>query len=107
MDLLKKHIPILTVATLAMAFLMFPRNAAAQYFSLGDDPGSTKWMQLETPNYDVIYPVGTDSLAYDYAFSLERYRPLSLWGISTTGKRMPVILTPYNATTNGRVMGAP
>lgn len=107
MDLLKKHIPILTVATLAMAFLMFPRNAAAQYFSLGDDPGSTKWMQLETPNYDVIYPVGTDSLAYDYAFNLERYRPLSLWGISTTGKRMPVILHPYNATANGMVMWAP
>ena len=82
-------------------------TAAAQYFSLGDDPGGTRWQQLSTPSYDVIYPRGMDSLAYDYAFNLEKYRPLSLWGMSAVGKRMPVILHPYNATPNGMVMWAP
>ena len=62
-------------------------TAAAQYFSLGDDPGGTRWQQLSTPYYDVIYPRGMDSLAYDYALNLEKYRPLSLWGMSAVGKR--------------------
>ena len=103
----KKHISILTAITVAALSLVLPEHAAAQYFSLGDDPAGTEWMQMETPNYDVIYPAGMDSLAADYAYNLERYRPLSLWGISTKGRRMPVVLHPFNATANGMVMWAP
>lgn len=102
-----KHITIFTAIAAIAVSLFFSKDASAQYYSLGDDPGGTRWMELGTPNYDVIYPAGMDSLALDYAFNLEKYRPLSLWGISTKGKRMPVILHPYNATANGMVMWAP
>ena len=95
------------IIAVAAWFALSAGTAAAQYFFLGDDPGGTRWQQLSTPYYDVIYPRGMDSLAYDYAFNLEKYRPLSLWGMSAVGKRMPVILHPYNATPNGMVMWAP
>lgn len=95
------------IIAVAAGLALSAGTAAAQYFSLGDDPGGTKWQQLSTPSYDVIYPRGMDSLAFDYAFNLEKYRPLSLWGMSAVGKRMPVILHPYNATPNGMVMWAP
>ena len=95
----------------ALAAFLLPFIASAQFYVTGDDPGRLKWYSIETDNFKVIYPEGTDSLARVYAEKIERFRiPVSL----TTGylsgqgdgKKMPVIMHAYNAA-NGSVAWAP
>ena len=99
-----RHIITLT------AFLL-PFISSAQFYVTGDDPGRLKWYSIETDNFKVIYPVGTDSLARVYAEKIEKFRiPVSL----TTGyisgqgdgRKMPVVMHAYNAG-NGSVAWAP
>ena len=99
-----RHIITLT------AFLL-PFISSAQFYVTGDDPGRLKWYSIETDNFKVIYPEGTDSLARVYAEKIEKFRiPVSL----TTGyisgqgdgRKMPVVMHAYNAA-NGSVAWAP
>ena len=54
--------------------LLIPSVANAQFYVTGDDPGRLKWNFIDTESFRVIYPVGSDSLARDYAFKLEKYK---------------------------------
>ncbi len=96
---------------LAIAAFLLPFVASAQFYVTGDDPGRLRWYSIETDNFKIIYPEGTDSLARVYAEKIERYRiPVSL----TTGyisgqgdgRKMPVVMHAYNAA-NGSVAWAP
>lgn len=96
----------------ALLFLIFSNICHAQFFTAGDDPGKTKWSQIESPNYKVIYPEGLDSLARSYILELETNRiavGLSAGyfpGQNIRGK-MPVILHSNTAFSNGSVSWAP
>ena len=54
--------------------LMLPLSASAQFYVTGDDPGRLKWNFIDTESYRVIYPQGSDSLAFTYARKLEKYK---------------------------------
>lgn len=91
--------------------MLMPYLASAQFYVTGDDPGRLRWYSVETDNFKVIYPEGTDSLAKVYAAKIEKFRiPVSLSSgyISGQGdgKKMPVVLHAYNAA-NGSVAWAP
>lgn len=83
-------------------------QAKAQFYSYGNERGSMKWSEIETPSYRVVYPRGLDSLARAYAVSLEKvagpvgssigYRP----NVSFR-KKMPVILHACSTEANGMV----
>lgn len=95
-----------------MIFLAIPMLSAAQFYSLGDDPGRTRWYSIESPEYRIIYPEGLDSLARVYGSLLEKYRiPVSRSAGYVPGemtrRKTPVILHPYNALSNGSVAWAP
>ena len=93
-------------------YLIFiPLLTQAQFFVPGDDPGRLKWNYIDTDNFRVIYPQGSDSLAREYGFKLEKYKiPVS----RTTGymvgqgdgRLMPAVIHAYN-TANGSVAWAP
>lgn len=96
---------------LAIAVFLIPMAVNAQFYVTGDDPGRKKWYSIETDNFKVIYPEGTDSLARVYAEKIERFRlPVSLTSgyISGQGdgKKMPVVMHAFNAA-NGSVAWAP
>lgn len=103
MSLLKK--------ILLMVAMLFPCIAEAQFFVNGDDPGRLRWQYIDTDNFRVIYPEGSDSLARVYGYQLEKYKiPVSR---STgyiagqgDGKLMPAVLHTHN-TANGNVAWAP
>ena len=62
-----------------MILLLMPYLASAQFYVTGDDPGRLRWYSVETENFKVIYPEGTDSLAKSYAAKIEKFRiPVSL-----------------------------
>ncbi|MBR4826276.1 MAG: hypothetical protein IKZ91_00125 [Bacteroidales bacterium] len=97
---------------LAFALLLASIPAAAQFYSYGNEPVWTRWRQITTPDYKVVYPEGLDSLARVYADLLERVkRPVG----ATAGyspnqeyrKPFPVILHPGTASANGMVAWTP
>ena len=96
---------------LLAAGLLAGTAASAQFFQAGSDPFS-RWSEMGTEHYRIIYPRGLDSLARAYVVDLEKWQPLvgqsagvapgSLqWG------RTPVILHPYYPHANGSVAWAP
>lgn len=92
--------------------LGFCHKMEAQFYSVGDDPGRIRWSSIESPSYKIIYPEGLDSLAKAYGTELEKYRiPVSTSAGYVPGelmsRKMPVILHPYNAMSNGSVAWAP
>jgi hypothetical protein len=95
----------------ALAALMIHMSLSAQFYVTGDDPGRLKWYSVETDNFRIIYPQGTDSLARVYAEKIERFRiPASLTSGYVSGqgdgRKMPVVIHGYNAA-NGSVAWAP
>ena len=96
---------------LLLICILVPSLAQAQFYVTGDDPGKLNWNYIDTDNFRVIYPEGSDSLARIYAFKLEKYKiPVS----RTTGymaghgdgRLMPAVLHTYNGA-NGSVAWAP
>ncbi len=82
-------------------------KAHAQYFIRGQDPGSIRWKQLETPHFRVIFPEDykegalyvTDilSYSYDHASATLAHHP----------RKVPVILHNQTVIPNGFVSWAP
>ena len=103
-----KRIPAVLVALLCL----YAHEAAAQLSSIGTDPGGLKWRQITTQDFRVVYPEGLDSLAREYAVSLEKWKQGVGESIGYTPNQsyrtpMPVILHPYLASSNGVVTWAP
>ena len=97
-----KHI----FSTLTLSLLL-PISLGAQFYVTGDDPGRAKWYTIDTDNFSIIYPEGTDSLARSYGYKLEKYRlPVSRSTGYLNKGRMPVVLHAYNGA-NGSVAWAP
>lgn len=100
-----------TLTVLLLLAWMLP--ARAQFYLAGDDPASLRWYSMETPNYELIFPEGADSLARIYGRALEQFRvPMgrSLGGM-TPGegqrRKMPVVLHTHHVYSNGSVGWAP
>ncbi|MGI5848276.1 MAG: hypothetical protein ACOX5T_09685 [Candidatus Cryptobacteroides sp.] len=99
-------------AILISALLSLSWTAVGQFQPTGSNPASVKWQQMETDNFKLLYPVGSDSLARVYGLALEKYRvPLSYTSGYLIGEnyrtRMPVILHGHSALPNGSVTWAP
>lgn len=102
----------LPVPVVAAILTLVPHLASAQFYLSGDDPASSRWYYIESPHFKVIYPDRLDSMARSYILELEKYRiPVSrsagfIPGEAIRGK-MPVVLHPFNAASNGSVAWAP
>lgn len=100
---------ILAIVAVLSVFCMEGR---AQFASLGSEKSSTNWEQWTSPHYNVIFPVGKDSLGMVYSTYLERFRPLvgnsaGYYPNQFYKKPMPVILHAGAAVSNGAVVWAP
>ena len=86
--------------------------AAAQFYTLGEDPGGLRWSSIETPTYRVVYPRGLDSLARAYAVALEQVvgpvgGSIGVRPNAAYTRRMPVVLHAVTAHSNGQVTWTP
>ncbi len=86
--------------------------ARGQVYTLGADPVEVKWKSLETEHFRLVYPEATDSLAREYAKSLESFvhttePSIGFYPNQFYKKKMPVIFHAYSATSNGMVSWAP
>ncbi|MFW5725201.1 MAG: hypothetical protein ACOCX0_02050, partial [Bacteroidota bacterium] len=79
----------------------------AQFYSAGQDPGSIRWMQIETENFQVIFPQGYEDKARYITRLLE-------WSYENAGKslehkprKVSVIVHNQTVVSNGFVSWAP
>ena len=79
----------------------------AQYVVNGSDPGNTRWLQLRSPHYTLIYPEEIDSLARSYLSLMEEVRSAVMDPLLIQPRPIPVILHPYTCFSNGMVTWAP
>lgn len=93
---------------ICLFLLLLPFRMAGQFVNYGTDPSSFKWRQVKIENFQLIYPMGNDSIAYNYARYLAMVYPHEVKTIGHLNKgRFPVILHPGNMLSNGMVAFAP
>lgn len=94
---------------LAVVMLFAAAPVKAQFTVFGNEKPSVRWNTFPTENYRFIYPKGCDSIASRYAIEWEK--ACTAVAFDSPGKtlhhRLPVILHPYSATSNGFVVWAP
>lgn len=95
-------------ACLVVFGLLTSLSMQAQFLDYGSDPARFKWNIVKLPHYNLVYPQGNDSMAYNYALYLENAYPHLQKTIGTgMQKKFPVILHPANMSSNGLVSWAP
>jgi hypothetical protein len=93
--------------TIFVFFVLTAQITSAQYYETGQDPGSLKWLQIETGRFRVIFPESYKAEGIRFAKSLdESYSKLT--NIFPEKKfRIPVIIHNYSIESNGYVAWAP
>lgn len=90
-------------------FVLFiiPLLGSAQYYSLGQDPGSTKWRQINSENFRLIYPQQFESKAQQFMNILEYSRKFVPVSLGAKVHKMPVVLHAQDVTANAFSVWAP
>lgn len=92
---------------LLLGFIFLPLCLKAQYFDDGQDPAYLKWSQIQTENFEIIFP---DFLAKDakrLAVILEKVYVYGSVTLNVKPKKISVILHPQTAVSNAFVILAP
>ena len=97
-----KHLFVLCIFSLFVGF-----TAQSQYFSWGTEPASIRWKQIQTDNFQVIYPKGQDSIAQRFTNLLEYVYDACGKTLGHAPAKISVILHTNSAITNGSVAWAP
>lgn len=87
--------------------LFLSASLSAQFYEYGQDAGRLKWYQFHTPNYQVVFPEGIDSLAKVFAHRLESLYPHQAKQLDHNHSRMPVIIHNESSFSNGVFVWAP
>ncbi|PKP12135.1 MAG: hypothetical protein CVU09_01180 [Bacteroidetes bacterium HGW-Bacteroidetes-4] len=78
-----------------------------QYYDNGQAPFTVRWNQINTPNFQVIFPESLDSMAQVYASYLELTYLKVNKSILVQPKKLPVVLHHKTVMANGEVGWAP
>ncbi|MDR2026926.1 MAG: hypothetical protein LBQ01_05115, partial [Prevotellaceae bacterium] len=93
---------------LSVLALVICCSLRAQYVDYGEDPARLGWRQINTEHYRVIYPSDSEERANRYANILEHVYPhVRNTMPAKRSSLIPVVLHPYNITSNGMVSWAP
>lgn len=85
----------------------FATPLQAQYYASGQDPASLKWNQINSENFQVIYPRGNDSLAQYVMNVMEYGRFLTLQTRDVAPKKISIILHNQTIISNAEVAWSP
>ncbi len=79
----------------------------AQYFQTGEDPASIKWRQINTENFQIIYPDYYELQAQKLTHVLEKVYTYGSYSLNHKPKKISVILHTQTVKSNGLVALAP
>lgn len=92
---------------LCFALFLLPNILVGQYFSIGTDPASTRWNQVKTSHFKIIFPNYLDSQALYIANAFEHFREPGMASLNVSTKKWPVILHSQSVLSNALVPYAP
>jgi len=100
---------------LASVFILFFFSTLllkAQITLSGNDPASVKWNYIQGKAYNIIYPLGLDSLARSYSNAIEYYKgevskSIGFVPNQNYKKPLPSIIHAYTSVSNGMVTWTP
>lgn len=87
--------------------MLFPVHVKSQYYSTGTSPASIKWKQINTSNFQIIFPRGYEEKAKYMAAIFQDLLEKGGKDLQHTPKKFSVVLHTQNATANGMVAWAP
>ncbi|MDX9882064.1 MAG: hypothetical protein RBS73_08345 [Prolixibacteraceae bacterium] len=91
---------------LALAFIL-PVAAFSQYFETGQDPAGIRWRQINTPNFQLIFPEDFEPQAQRVAYIFEKVYDYSLENLGRAPRKISVILHTHTVKSNALVAWAP
>ena len=92
---------------LILLFAVLLNIANAQYFQTGQDPASIRWRQINTENFQLIYPDYYETQAQQLAATLEKVYLKGGASLNHSPKKISVILHTQTVKSNGLVAYAP
>lgn len=81
--------------------------AKAQYFQTGQDPASIKWMQINTDNFQIIYPEEFEKQAQRISYVLGKVYRYGAKSLNFKPRKVSVILHTRTVHSNGLLAWAP
>ena len=94
------------ILSLALTFLVI-NIANAQFFQTGQDPSCIQWRQINTPEFQVIYPEDFEKEAQRLVFILTKTYEYGTKTMAVEPKKLSVVLHTYTSNSNGLVAWAP
>ncbi len=91
---------------LAICFFVIT-TVDAQYFQTGQDPASIKWRQINTENFQLIYPDYYETQAQSLAQKLEYVYDYGSYSMAYKPSKISIILHTQTVKSNGLVAYAP
>ena len=79
----------------------------AQYYSLGQNPSSTRWKQINTESFQLIFPDDFEDRAQELANILVYANEVARNSLETKPKKISIILQNNTTVDNGFVTLAP
>ena len=92
---------------LTILVLLSVSRASAQYYSWGADPESMHWKQIKGDNIAVIYPDTANVLGHKLFHYVKAVQPSIDFGFRHGAMKIPFVVHPENAMSNGMVMWLP
>ncbi|WP_167607323.1 hypothetical protein [Maribellus sediminis] len=88
-------------------FLLITLISVAQYFQTGQDPASIKWRQINTENFQLIYPDYYEDQAQVLTQKLEKVYDYASYSLKHKPSKISIILHTQTVKSNGLVAYAP
>lgn len=88
-------------------FLSLQMLSFGQYFIWGQDPASLKWKQIQTENFQVIFPEGFEKQAAYVSDALEYSFVVGSRTLGHRPRKVPVVIHNQTVVANGFVSWAP
>jgi len=98
---------LLILFILNSVFCILSSELHAQYFDLGQDPASIKWYQINSSNFQVIFPKDYKNRANYTTNLLEQMTKLGDKTMTSDPKKISVILHTQSVLSNAMVPWAP
>lgn len=93
---------------LSFVLLIFLSSVSySQYHSTGQDPASTKWKQINTADFRIVFPADYEAKARYLASLFQDLKNKGGKDLQHSPKKFSVILHTQSATSNGLVAWAP
>jgi len=92
---------------LIILFALLPYLLVAQYYSMGEDPAGIRWRQINTTNFQIIYPSDFETKAQRMALIFEKVYDFAGRSLKHQPRKISVILHTSTVRSNGFAAWAP